>query len=215
MTSNPVIKNIIFDLGGVLLNLDYSLTSSAFQKLSFDFSSFDAVYSEQQHKLLFENFEKGIITPQQFRDGIRSIMQKNTVDSLIDEAWNKMLLDFPNERVELLEKLKNNYRLFLLSNTNNIHIEAYSRKLKDSFGFTNLSHVFEQEYYSYNLGMRKPDIEIFQFVLSANKLEPSVTLFIDDSLQHIQAASSIGIHTLLLEKGKVLEKELDKIGLLG
>lgn len=215
MTSNPAIKNIIFDLGGVLLNLNYSLTSSAFQKLSPEFSSFDAVYSEQQHKHLFENFEKGTITPQQFRNGICSCVQKNIADSLIDEAWNKMLLDFPKERVELLEKLKKHYRLFLLSNTNKIHIEAYSQKLKDNFGFTNLSHIFEQEYYSYNLGMRKPDPEIFQFVLSTNKLMPSATLFIDDSPQHIQTASSIGIYTLLLEKGMVLDKELDKIGLLG
>ena len=208
---SPVIKNIIFDLGGVLLNLDYSLTTRAFQKIDPAFNSVDALYSKQLHNHLFEDFETGAITSQQFRDGIRKLLQINIDDRTLDCAWNAMLLDFPSARLSLLEKLRSKYRLFLLSNTNAIHIQAYSEILKSTFGLNNLSKVFEKEYYSHQVGMRKPNKEIFQFVLSENNLDPSNTLFIDDSPQHIESGKKIGIQTLLIEKGKTILEELSAL----
>lgn len=205
------VKNIIFDLGGVLLNLDYSLTTKAFQKIDPAFNSVDALYSKQQENHLFEDFETGTITSQQFRNGIRGLLQHNIDDRTIDSAWNAMLLDFPHDRLSLLEKLHPKYRLFLLSNTNAIHIQAYSEILKSTFGLNNLSKIFEKEYYSYQIGMRKPNKEIFQFVLSENNLDPSQTLFIDDSPQHIESGKKNGIQTLLIEQGKTILEELSDL----
>jgi FMN phosphatase YigB (HAD superfamily) len=193
------IKNIIFDLGGVLLNLDYSLTTKALQQIHPDFVSFDAVYSGQIDKQLFEDFETGALSPEQFRDGIRSIIKNNVSNELIDKAWNAMLLDLPVKRLRLLEQLKPDYRLFLLSNTNAIHLKAFSKILLSAFGYADLSHIFEKEYFSNKIGMRKPDKEIFQFVLNEKGLEPADTLFIDDAPQHVKTASEMGIHTHLLK----------------
>ncbi|MBI2269481.1 MAG: HAD family phosphatase [Bacteroidetes bacterium] len=203
-----IIKNIIFDLGGVLLNLDYSLTTKAFQKIAPDFGSFDAIYAEQKDKKLFEDFETGAITSRQFRNGIRGLLQNNIDDKTINEAWNAMLLDFPIERLRLLEKLRLKYRLFLLSNTNEIHLEAVNEILNKNFGLKDLSGIFEKEYYSHKVGMRKPNKEIFQLVISENKLNPSETLFIDDSVHHIEGGKCVGLHTLLMAKDKVLADEL-------
>ena len=202
------IKNIIFDLGGVLLNLDYSLTTKAFNAIAHGFGTFDATYTDQSEKQLFEDFEKGLLTAKQFRDRIRKLLLANVDDETINTAWNAMLLDFPEERLSLLKKLRSNYRLYLLSNTNEIHIQAYTNILNSTFGLANLSGIFEKEYYSYSIGMRKPDKEIFQYVLSENKLSPSNTLFIDDSIQHIAGANELGIQTLFLDKGKNIVEEL-------
>lgn len=213
MQYNPIIKNIIFDLGGVLLNLDYALTTKAFQKIAPGFGAFDAIYADQKDKKLFEDFETGAISAQPFREGIRSLLQNNVDDNTIDDAWNAMLLDFPIERLRLLENLRLKYRLFLLSNTNEIHLRAVNEILNKTFGLKDLSGIFEKEYYSHKIGMRKPNKEIFQLVISENKQDPSETLFIDDSAQHIEGGKSIGLQTFLMKKDKVLAEELLKFKL--
>lgn len=202
MAPNRKYKNIIFDLGGVLINLDYSLTTQAFQRVAPAFDSFDPVYSGNLHKLLFEDFERGGISASEFRTGVRKILKKELTDDAIDLAWNAMMLDLPALRLEWLKGLKNKYRLFLLSNTNEIHIQAVADILYKSYGFRDLSTFFEKEYYSHKLGMRKPDKEIFQFLLDENELVSSETFFIDDSPQHVEGASSLGIETYLLKKGE-------------
>jgi len=211
---NSGIKNIIFDLGGVLLNLDYSRTAKAFRKLSPAFLSFDPVYTGLKDKELFENFEKGFLSPGQFRDGIRSILLREMksksneslhTDEMIDNAWNVMLLDFPADRLKLLQRLKADYRLFLLSNTNAIHLEAVAQILFNSIGHRNLGSVFEKEYFSNLMGMRKPDKEIFHFVLEENKMKPEETFYIDDSPQHVQGAATLGIQSYLLKKGEEVQ----------
>lgn len=207
MTIDKDIKSIVFDLGGVLLNLDYSRTTTAFQKLVPNLGSFDAIYSRTSQTQLFENFEIGNISASEFRQGIRRIANKEITDDAIDKAWNAMLLDFPIKRLQMLEKLKLNYNLFLLSNTNEIHLAAYTKILASTFGFRNLSHIFEKEYYSHQLKMRKPTQEIFQFVLESNKLKAIETLFIDDSAEHVKTAQQLGLKTCWLEK----ENEITKI----
>ena len=126
------IKNIIFDLGGVILNIDYQLTIDAFKKLSLN--NFDQFYSQFTQNDLLIAMEKGEITPQEFRIQLRKYISKPVSDIMIDNAWNAMLLDFPPERIILLQKLKNKYRTFLLSNTNSIHLEFYSNLLNQEFG---------------------------------------------------------------------------------
>ncbi len=193
-------KNIIFDLGGVILNIDYSLTEKAFSKLGI--SDFKTLFSQAQQTKLFDNYEKGFLSSDDFRTELKKSLLKNTTDDEIDTAWNAILLDLPNERIELLKKTNLTHRTFLLSNTNDIHIEKFNSYLENEFDLPDLSSLFEKMYLSYEIGMRKPDAEIFEFVLKENTLKPNETLFIDDSIQHIEAAKKLGIGTYWLDVKK-------------
>ncbi len=202
-------KNIIFDLGGVILNINYSLTEKAFRKLGVD--NFDLLFSQAQQSHLFDNYEKGFITSTAFRNELNTYLKKNESDEIIDEAWNAILLDLPKERIELLKKVRTTHRTFLLSNTNEIHINTFNKYLQKEFLTNDLSGLFEKVYLSYEIGMRKPDAEIFEFVLRENNLKADETLFIDDSSQHIAAAAKLGLHTYLLDVTK--ESIMDVISL--
>lgn len=185
------IKNIIFDLGGVILNIDYNITAEAFKNLGIE--NYNELYTQFNQISLFDDLEIGKISPDFFRTKIRELCKLDISDNDIDKAWNAMLLDFPKERLDLLQKLKNKYRLFLLSNTNEIHLIDYQNQLKEKFNVNNLSEFFEKEYYSHIVGLRKPNKEIFEMVLKENNLIASETLFIDDSIQHIEGAKQVGI----------------------
>lgn len=200
------IKNIIFDLGGVILNIDYHLTIDAFKKLGLE--NFDGVFTQAKQTGIFDQLDKGLITPDEFRQGVKKLSPKQLTDQQIDDAWNAMLLDFPVHRLELLEKIHSQYRTFLLSNTNQIHIEVYNQILNKTFGVRDLSHFFEKEYYSNEVHMRKPDAEIFELILKQNGLKAEETLFIDDSEQHIVGAKKLGLNAyhLDLKKGETIEK---------
>ena len=202
MQIDASIKNIIFDFGGVILNIDYTLTEKAFASLGL--TDFDRIYSQATQKELFDKLEKGQISPEIFRTEIRKFIRDGITDTQIDEAWNAMLLDLPAERVELLDKLKKKYRLFLLSNTNEIHFTSFNAYMKNKFKRDIFGDVFENAYVSHNVKMRKPDAEIFEFVLRENNLKNSETLFIDDSIQHIEGANKLGINTIFLKKGETI-----------
>jgi epoxide hydrolase-like predicted phosphatase len=193
-------KNIIFDLGGVLLNIDYSLVTKAF--LALGLTDFDKLYSKAHQTKLFDLYEKGQISSEAFRNHVKTCFSTAIDDAAIDKAWNAMLLDLPTERLHLLQQLKTKHRIFLLSNTNDIHIRYVNSYLKETFGINDLSGYFEKVYLSYEVGMRKPDAEIFELVLSDNNLDPNNTLFIDDSIQHIEGAKKLGIHTYWLDVKK-------------
>lgn len=193
-------KNIIFDLGGVILNIDYLLAVKAFKDLGL--GGFDTFFSQAQQKQLFDLYEKGEITSDNFRNELRIYCNGNIGDKTIDEAWNSMLLDLPQERLDLLKRFKQSHRTFLLSNTNEIHIDSFNAYLQNDFNIADLSGHFEKMYLSYKVGMRKPDAEIFELVLSENKLDPKETLFIDDSIQHIESAKKLGIQTYWLDVKK-------------
>jgi len=199
------IKNIVFDLGGVILNIDYHLTIDAFKRLGFE--NFDTIFTQAKQTGIFDKLDKGQITPKEFRDGVRELAGKPFTDEQIDNAWNAMLLDFPMDRLKLLEQVHGQYRTFLLSNTNQIHIDVYNQILQNTFGVKDLSHFFEKEYYSHEVHMRKPDSEIFEFILSQNGLNAEETLFIDDTEQHIVGARKTGINAyhLKLNQGETIE----------
>jgi len=196
------IKNIIFDFGGVILNIDYTLTEVAFKKLGM--KDFGKAYSQATQNDLFDALEKGLITPENFRKEIRKLINPAVTDLQIDQAWNSMLLDLPEERIHLLEKLKTKYRIFLLSNTNEIHYTSFTNAIKENFKRDIFADIFEKVYVSHKVNMRKPDAEIFEHVLAENKLKKEETLFIDDSIQHIEGANKVGIKTIFLEKGKTI-----------
>lgn len=197
-----MIKNIIFDLGGVILDVDYHKTVEAFKQLGID--DFHTLYSQQKQDLLFDRFEKGEISATEFREVIKK-MNRSLSDESINNAWNAMILDTPKVRMQFLEQLKKNYRLFLLSNTNEIHIKAFTNYFDKNYGVGYFPTLFEKVYLSSQLGMRKPEPTIFELVIRENSLNKTETLFIDDSPQHIAGAVLVGIKALLLPKGEKME----------
>ncbi len=191
----PQINSVIFDLGGVLFDIDYRLTQRAFMNLGAH-KSFEELYSQQKQTGLFDDFEKGIISPAVFRSRLKELLPGNITDTQIDSAWNALLIGFPEKKAEILKKIGKKYRIFLLSNTNEIHLPAVmqmSALLNGNKGFEGL---FEKYYYSCRMGMRKPDRVIFEKVCKENHLTPSTTLFIDDSIQNIEGAERAGLSAL-------------------
>jgi glucose-1-phosphatase len=198
-------KNIIFDLGGVILNIDYSILINSFENLGLQ--NFEEHYSKAQQEQFFDLYEKGLISSSEFIQRLKNHCKAGTTDQDIENAWNSMLLDLPQKRMDLLNNLKTNHRTFLLSNTNDIHMKWIHNYLSKIFGIPDLSGCFEKVYLSYLLHMRKPDEEIFTHVLKENNLEPEETLFIDDSPQHLEGAKKLGIQTYWLDvkKESILE----------
>lgn len=206
-----MIRNIIFDLGGVLLNLDMEKTRRAFIELGME--NFDEHFTQAKQTGAFDLFDCGKISPADFRDELKKHLPKEVGDEAIDRAWNAMLLDLPVERLELLKRLSKKYRLFLLSNTNEIHITAFSAYLKNTFGFSDFSDYFEKHYYSCRIGLRKPNADIFEFVLRENGLNADETIFIDDSSQHVIGAKACGIQSFLLQPQEDVIQLLERNGL--
>ena len=201
------IRHIIFDLGGVLLNIDYSATERAFEAL--DIPDFKQRYSQLRQNAFFDDWETGRIDREAFLSGIQGVSANNNLtEAQILEAWNAMLLDFPLRRLQLLQQLRGYYDLILLSNTNEVHEAAFNEILMRAHGIPSIAHFFDKVYYSHRVGMRKPDKEIFQHILDENSLKPEHTLFIDDSPQHIETAKSLGIQTIYLEPGMTIEDNI-------
>lgn len=206
------INSVIFDLGGVIINLDTEKTVSAFSRQSN--MSFRSVYEGKADQGLFDNFEKGKIETSEFYNEIRKRSQFTGSDEDLVKAWNAMLLDVPEERLDALVEMKHNYNTYLLSNTNEIHIRAIELELHDEHGIKHFEDYFDKIYYSCRLGMRKPDREIFELVLNENNLKPEETVFIDDSAQHVKAAGELGINAFLLQKNMSVNDLLRQLKLL-
>ncbi|MFP4059544.1 MAG: HAD family hydrolase [Bacteroidota bacterium] len=196
------IKNIIFDFGGVVINIDHDATIEAFRELGIQ--NFEEMFTHLQQIDLFKRLEVGMITPAEFRDELRRISGLNASDKEIDTAWNAMLLDFPVENQELLLELRKKFNLFLLSNTNEIHIRYYFNFLKKEHGMDNLNHLFKRIYLSHQIQLRKPNPEVFKHVLEKEALLAGETLFIDDTLQHVEGARKTGIAGYHLRPGETI-----------
>ncbi len=199
-------KHIIFDLGGVILNINYQLTIDAFKKLGI--VNFEALFTQAEQIGLFDQMDTGEISPQEFRHNIRKLASMPLSDEAIDDAWNALLLDLPPIRINLLKRVKEHYQTFLLSNTNAIHMKSYNQMLQNTFGLKNLSSFFNKEYYSHLIHMRKPHAEAFEIILRENDLQPHETIFIDDSIQHVEGAKKLGIlaYHLNIPKGESIEQ---------
>ncbi len=202
-TAHFTMKNIIFDLGAVIIDIDYNLTANAFKKLGLQ--HFDEIYSKKKQDNFFDRFETGELSNDEFRQEVRSHFTSPITDEQIDEAWNAMLINIPFERMVWLNEIKNKYRIFLLSNTNRIHVTAFTKILADRFGVGVFEKMFEKIYYSCNIGMRKPNANIFDLVVQENKLNLTETIFIDDSPQHIEGARSYGLTALHLQNNSKVE----------
>jgi glucose-1-phosphatase len=190
------IKNIIFDLGGVIMNIDFKQTEKAFSNLGFN--NFSEYITQFHITALFEEYETGKINDAAFIQGIQQLSPRPLTENEIVHAWNALLLDFPPERIELLKKIKQRYRIFLLSNTNALHHAEFQKRFKVLTGGY-LEDIFHKTYYSQTTGMRKPNAEIYQLVIDENKLNPSETLFIDDTASNFSGAQQAGLQTFHLK----------------
>ena len=195
------IDAIIFDLGGVLIDIDYTKTRQAFEHLGI--SNFNELYSQASQQDLFDRFETGQISGQHFINSILNYFSEPISPNKVVHAWNAMLLDFQIEKLTLLEKLAPKYPLFLLSNTNELHVPVVRQRLA-KLTAKPLEAYFTKVYFSHDLGLRKPTSEIFEYVCRENNLNLSTTLFIDDSIQHIEGAKKCGLQTLHLKPEKEL-----------
>ena len=194
------IKNIIFDLGGVILNLDNQRTEDAFFNLGV--RNIREFFGHGHAASFFKEYEVGAITDRQFIDSIREMAGLDGVsDEAIIEGWNALLLDFPPARIELLQKLGKSYRIFLFSNTNALHLAALQRIYTQTFGGGSLEDHFERTYYSHLLKMRKPDRASYEYILRENQLEGRETLFVDDAIINVEGAEHAGLKGLYLRPG--------------
>ncbi|MFP4046587.1 MAG: HAD family hydrolase [Bacteroidales bacterium] len=193
------ISNIIFDLGGVILNIDPQRTIEEMGKLGI--KDFDRIYSQIKQNHVFDDLEKGLISEREFVEAVQEYSGIKAGPEEIIRCWNCLLLDFPPKRIELLQNLKQSERFntYLLSNTNGIHKKVYNQMLRDQFGIDGLEALFNKAYFSHEIHMRKPDREIFEYVLRDSDMDPEKTLFIDDSEVNTQAAQRLGIKTYLVD----------------
>lgn len=202
------IKNIIFDYGNVIFEIDFKRAQKALIQLGIE--NIEDFFAHKNHHKIFNDFETGAISPAEFRVGIRQeSSNKDITDEQIDAAWNSLLIGVPENVHEVLLKVKEKYRTFLLSNNNEIHYNWIVDYLKKEFDMLDNSGLFEKAYYSQQMLLRKPHVEIFEKVLKENNLIPEETLFIDDSPQHLVGAKAAGMQTLLMTKHpKYLEEVL-------
>lgn len=194
---------IIFDFGGVLIEVDYNATVVAFRELGV--GNFDELYSQAAQSNLFDAIETGNISPQRFINEILHLLPPNTSPNVVVAAWNAMIKTVPEFTIELLEKLRSQTkRIFLLSNTNALHIPIALKewqKVSDKSPYD----LFDKVYLSHEIHMRKPNVEIFEYVIKEQGLDPSKTLFIDDSIQHISGAQKAGLMTHHLQSMNELQ----------
>jgi len=191
------IETIIFDFGGVILDIDPQLTINEFARLGFNDLE---KTNKPEFTELIRKFERGIYTPEVFRKKMKDFIGVKASTQQFDDAWNALLFDIPSERIEIIEQVKENYKIFLLSNSNEIHYDLYVRDLQLRFGYREFASLFHDAYFSFDLHISKPDIEIYEFVINQNDLKPKKTLFIDDNRDNIEAAKKAGLQTYLLQK---------------
>jgi putative hydrolase of the HAD superfamily len=200
---NKPIRNVVFDLGNVIINIDPDLTLQKFRDMGV--VNFDEMYSMMRQTDVFDRLDTGKITLPEFRSAIRDFTQVNISDAQIDDAWCAMLLDFPEENAELLRKLRNGgYNLYLLINTNEMHIDYYTKLLQRETGRDLLTELFDRTFYSHEIGYRKPNREAFEYVLQTERLKPAETLFIDDLEHNVVGARQTGIQAYHHPKGNRL-----------
>lgn len=199
------IKNIIFDYGNVIFSIDFTKAQASFKNLGI--SNAEEFFGHRHQDPIFDKFDRGEVSADEFCAYFKQkIGNKKITDQQITDAWNSLLIGVAPGNHDLLLKLKERYRTFLLSNINDIHYNHIINYLETDFGFNGNDHLFEKTYYSHLVGKRKPELAIFKQVLEENNLKAEETLFIDDSPQHLEAASTLGIKTFLMTAPDNIQK---------
>ncbi len=203
------IKNIIFDLGGVLLNLDPDRTGAAFRALVGSHDRHQEAFVKLQQAFIFEDFETGDIHEDEFIKALQDVNPNPVTRGQIEIAWSAMLLNFPAERIELLTDLrKAGYKIYLLSNINSLHLRDVRIILKEELGIADFDSYFDHAYYSHLIGHRKPNRSAFDYVLNHAKINAAESLFIDDNAPNLVGAREAGIHTIHHKSNSNINKRL-------
>ena len=199
---NAKIKNIIFDLGGVILDIDETIVYKELEKLGINKSE---LARSKEFIEIMSKFDTGIYTAPTFRKKMKALIgQGKMTDKRFDAIWDAMLLDIPRERIEAIEKIKKHYKIFLMSNTNVIHYDLYVRDLQLRFGYNEFDELFNKSYFSFAEHLEKPDPRFFELILDHEGLLPEETLFIDDSKKNIEAAQALGIRTYHIRRDELV-----------
>jgi glucose-1-phosphatase len=197
------IKNIIFDLGGVLLNIDFNKTKKAFEKLGV--KDFDSFYTKETANPIFESLETGHISNDDFYAALQQHCRPGSSLEQIEQAWNEILLGFRKESIAHLILLKEKYNLYLLSNTNSIHHTAFIKMFEREIGGLPLDGYFTKAWYSHQIQKRKPYPETYLYVINEAGIKAGETLFIDDAVANIEGAAMAGLQTKLLGADERIE----------
>ncbi len=190
------IKNIIFDLGGVFMNIDFAKTNEAFAAAGL--TNFKEHFTQHHATPMFELLETGKITPEEFYESFRKEVYEFITNEQIRDAWNALLVDFPKERIVWLDEIRTKYNVYLYSNTNKIHYDSFIISFTEQTGFPDFNHYFKKAYYSHELGLRKPYPESFTHILNEQNLLAEETVFIDDTFSNIEGAQKAGLQTIHL-----------------
>lgn len=207
-----MIKNLIFDFGGVLYDIRYQNIPEAFSRCGL--ADFESIYSKQQQNEVMDQYEEGLISTDQFRAYIRSLTTAQLTDQQIDDCWNSIMIRFPEAHETVLRRAAQQYDLYLFSNTNQLNYEQFRAELYAQFGFDLFDKYFRKCYFSQLLHIRKPKVEGFRRILEENELNPAETLFIDDSPQHLVGAAQCGLQTFHLKDGMDVGDLFDEKGKL-
>jgi len=201
--------SIIFDLGGVLYDIDLQRTKDAFAALGL--KDFDKFYTLKEQVALFDSLEKGFIDEAGFVNGINKITNCDFSLDQVKKAWDALLVGMPAENVDLLRKLKNEgYQLYLLSNTNVFHYSCINNEMQEKFGLGSLDELFDNAYISYKMGMRKPDTEIYYKLMQNPDIDPAKSIFIDDNEDNVNASIEAGIPAVHKSKSMSLIETLER-----
>jgi putative hydrolase of the HAD superfamily len=198
-----MIKNIIFDLGVVLLEVNYQDTIKAFSSLGLERP--EEAFSKQKQDEFFRRYERGQISESEFLNGLSSRIGGADKEKLKD-AWCAMLGELPQEKYDFIKELSGKYRLFILSNTNYTHQVWFEKKINEQYGWKSFSDCFEYIGYSHQINQRKPDEVAFKYLLEKFDLSPEETLFIDDTSEHVEGARKIGVLAVHYQEGENLRE---------
>ena len=207
-----MIRNIIFDFGGVLYRIRYQNIPDAFAQCGIP--HFEEIYSKQHQNAVMDQYEEGLISTEEFRRYIHSLASCPITDQQIDDCWNAILLDFPKEHEQLLKKVSLHYNLYLFSNTNQLNYDRFRGDMHAQFGYDLFDRYFQKCYFSQLLHIRKPKAEGFRFIIQENLLQTEETLFIDDSPQHLAGAQACGLQTFHLADGMDVTELFGEDGVL-
>ena len=181
-------KNILFDLGGVILDINVQATLKGFYELGFPAELMDI--HDSMSTDIYHKYGTGKLNTEQFRNQIRKVAGVEMSDQAFDDAWNSMLVRFPEDRIALLKVLSKRYDLYMLSNTSALHVKVFEKMYLDVAGEP-MQQVFKKIYYSHEIGWNKPDREAWEYVIKDALIKPEETLFLDDNIHNIKAAQEL------------------------
>ena len=201
---------LLFDLGGVLYDIDIDPTVKAFESLGL--RDFDKLYNLKEQTDLFDALETGKIGKQEFESSVAKHFSQMPEPGKIGEAWQALLIGMPEENITLLKNLRQYYRLYLLSNTNIYHLEFIDEQMRTGFGLAELRELFDKTYFSFEIGLRKPDLDYYEHVIRDASLRPENSLFIDDNEDNVKGARKAGLQAVQMKRGSDLRQVLTEAG---